>query len=127
MRGFVIHLGIFVVVVGLLAAINLYHRPDHIWFIWVLAGWGIGVAAHDLALLLQRTGRRQTIFTAKREDLSHSSLRLCRGECTPDRGQSPLHARLSLVPLSAYRVGPAGRRPLLPRVLSQATTIHAKT
>jgi hypothetical protein len=52
MRGFVIHLGIFVVVVGLLAALNLYRNPHHIWFIWVLAGWGIGVAAHDLALLL---------------------------------------------------------------------------
>jgi hypothetical protein len=66
MRGFVIHLFIFVLVVGLLAAINLYRRPDHIWFIWVLAGWGIGVAAHDLALLLQRTGRREAIFTDAR-------------------------------------------------------------
>jgi hypothetical protein len=64
--GFVIHLGIFVVVVGLLAAINLYRRPDHIWFIWVLAGWGIGLAAHDLALLLQRTGRKEAIFTDAR-------------------------------------------------------------
>ena len=66
MRGFIIHLGIFVVVVGLLAAINLYRRPDHIWFIWVLAGWGIGLAAHDLALLLQRTGRKEAIFTDAR-------------------------------------------------------------
>src|SRR5215475_8582325 len=66
MRGFVIHLGIFMMVVGLLAAINLYRRPDHIWFIWVLAGWGIGVAAHDLALLLQRTGRKEAIFTDAR-------------------------------------------------------------
>jgi len=36
MRAFVIHLGIFVLVVGLLAAINLYRNPDHLWFIWVL-------------------------------------------------------------------------------------------
>jgi 2TM domain-containing protein len=63
MRGFVIHLGIFVVVVGLLAALHLYRNPHHIWFIWVLAGWGIGVAALDLALLLQRTGQREAIFT----------------------------------------------------------------
>jgi hypothetical protein len=63
MRGFVIHLSIFMGVVGLLAALNLYRHPDHIWFIWVLAGWGIGVAAHDLALLLQRTGRSEAIFT----------------------------------------------------------------
>jgi hypothetical protein len=67
MRGFIIHLCIFVVVVGLLAALNLYRRPDHIWFIWVLAGWGIGLAAHDLALLLQRTGRHDSIFTDERK------------------------------------------------------------
>jgi 2TM domain len=45
----------------------MYRHPDHIWFIWVLAGWGIGVASHDLALLLQRTGRREAIFTDKRK------------------------------------------------------------
>jgi 2TM domain/YwiC-like protein len=64
MRGFIIHLCIFAVVVGLLA---LCRRPDHIWFIWVLAGWGIGLAAHDLALLLQRTGRHDSIFTDERK------------------------------------------------------------
>jgi hypothetical protein len=67
MRGFIIHLCIFMVVVGALAALNVHRHPDHIWFIWVLAGWGIGVAAHDLALLLQRTGRREAIFTDKRK------------------------------------------------------------
>ena len=67
MRAFVIHLCIFVVVVGGLAALNLYRHPDHIWFIWVLAGWGIGLAAHDLALLLQRTGRREAILTDERK------------------------------------------------------------
>jgi hypothetical protein len=62
MRAFVIHLSIFVVVVGLLAALNLYRDPHKLWFIWVLAGWGIGVAAHDLALLLQRSERQERIF-----------------------------------------------------------------
>jgi hypothetical protein len=63
MRGFVIHLLIFVVVVGLLAALNLYRNPQKIWFVWVLAGWGIGLAAHDIALLMQRSGRQEAIFT----------------------------------------------------------------
>lgn len=66
MRGFIIHFGIFVVVVAALAALNLYRNPEHLWFIWVLAGWGIGVAAHALALLLQRTGRSEAIFTDAR-------------------------------------------------------------
>jgi hypothetical protein len=49
-RGFLIHFSAFVVAVGSLTALNLYR---HLRFIWVLAGWGIGVAAHDLALLLR--------------------------------------------------------------------------
>ena len=66
-RGFLIHLGIYVLVVGLLAALNLYRNPGNLWFIWVLIGWGIGVAAHGLALLLQRSGRREEIFTDRRK------------------------------------------------------------
>ena len=66
-RGFLIHLGVYVLVVGLLAALNLYRNPDDLWFIWVLLGWGVGVAAHGLAILLQRSGRREEIFTDRRE------------------------------------------------------------
>ena len=62
MRGFLIHLGLFIVANIGLAALNLMRTPSHIWFIWVLAGWGIGLAAHDVALLLQRTPRREAIF-----------------------------------------------------------------
>lgn len=54
LRAFAIHLSIFVMIVAALAALNLYRDPQKIWFVWVLAGWGIGVAAHDLALLLKR-------------------------------------------------------------------------
>jgi 2TM domain len=66
-RGFLIHLGVYVLVVGLLAALNLYRNPDNLWFIWVLLGWGIGVAAHGLAILLQRSGRREEMFTDRRK------------------------------------------------------------
>jgi 2TM domain len=65
-RGFLIHFSVFVVVVGSLAALNLYHST-YIWFIWVLAGWGIGVAAHDLALLLRAPVWREAIFTDERK------------------------------------------------------------
>lgn len=67
MRAFLIHLGVYLAVVGLLAALNLYRSPDNLWFIWVLIGWGIGVAAHGLAILLQRSGRREAVFTDKRK------------------------------------------------------------
>ncbi len=62
LRAFLIHLGIFVAVVGALAALNLHRNPNHLWFIWVLLGWGIGVAAHGLVILLRRTKRREAIF-----------------------------------------------------------------
>ena len=58
MRAFVIHLGAFIVVVALLAALNLYRNPQHLWFVWVLIGWGVGVAAHALVLLLKRSKAR---------------------------------------------------------------------
>ena len=67
MRAFLIHLGVYVLVVGLLAALNLYRSPNNLWFIWVLLGWGIGVAAHGLAIVLQRSGRRKAVFTDKRK------------------------------------------------------------
>jgi len=59
---FGIHLALFIVAVAAAAALNLYATPDRIWFIWLLAGWGIGLAAHDLALLLRKTHRRERIF-----------------------------------------------------------------
>lgn len=66
LRVFSIHLGAYVVVVGLLAALNLTRNPNHLWFVWVAAGWGIGVAAHGLALLLKRSDRREPMFSDPR-------------------------------------------------------------
>lgn len=45
-RRFYIHAGVYGVVVGSLAAMNLTRNPDHIWVHWVAMGWGIGVVAH---------------------------------------------------------------------------------
>jgi hypothetical protein len=53
MRGFIVHFTIFVVVIVCLAALNLIRNPAHPWFIWVLFGWGIALAIHDLLLLLK--------------------------------------------------------------------------
>jgi hypothetical protein len=48
LRGFLIHFVIFLVVVTGLAILNLTRNPDHLWFLWVLGGWGIGVLAHGI-------------------------------------------------------------------------------
>ena len=42
------HVMIYVVVNVLLAAINLLKNPGHLWFQWVILGWGIGLLAHGL-------------------------------------------------------------------------------
>ena len=62
MRAFLIHMAIYVLVIVICAGVNLWLRPDNLWFIWVALGWGIGVAAHGLAFLLRRTHRRERIF-----------------------------------------------------------------
>jgi uncharacterized membrane protein YczE len=42
------HVMIYVVVNLLLAALNLIRNPNHLWFQWVIFGWGIGLLAHGL-------------------------------------------------------------------------------
>ena len=62
----VIHLAAYAVVVAICAGINLWLSPDRLWFVWVAAGWGIGVAAHGLAYWLRHTPRRERIFVDPR-------------------------------------------------------------
>ena len=40
------HLIAYAVVNAGLVAINLTTSPDHLWFGWPMAGWGIGLFAH---------------------------------------------------------------------------------
>jgi 2TM domain-containing protein len=42
------HAMIYAVVNALLAALNLLKNPEHLWFPWVISGWGIGLFAHGL-------------------------------------------------------------------------------
>jgi hypothetical protein len=53
LRGFLIHLTVFIVVIVGLAALNLIRNPAHLWFLWVLIAWGIALAVHDLLLLIK--------------------------------------------------------------------------
>jgi hypothetical protein len=46
LRGFYGHAIVFVFVNLSLAVYNLILSPDHIWFIYSVAGWGIGLVAH---------------------------------------------------------------------------------
>lgn len=46
LRGFYGHALVYVLVNAGLTAYNVAVSPDHLWFVAVLAGWGIGLIAH---------------------------------------------------------------------------------
>ena len=51
LKGFYIHLSVYILVNAGLLLINLLSSPAALWFYWPLLGWGIGLAAHALAVL----------------------------------------------------------------------------
>jgi hypothetical protein len=55
-KGFYIHLICFVLVLAGLLVVNLMGGGP-LWVLWVFAGWGVGLAAHAVAVLGQ-TSRR---------------------------------------------------------------------
>ena len=46
LRGFYIHLGVYVLINAMLFLINITTSPDILWFYWPLLGWGIGTVVH---------------------------------------------------------------------------------
>ena len=48
------HLMIYVIVNVFLAILNLLRNPNHLWFQWVVFGWGIGVLVHGLNVFSYR-------------------------------------------------------------------------
>ena len=49
-KGFYSHLTVYILVNAGLAILNLLTSPDHIWFVWPLFGWGIGLASHGFSV-----------------------------------------------------------------------------
>ena len=65
LRGFFIHLLTYGLVNAGLIIINLLTNPTHLWFIWPLVGWGIGIvsdAASTPGLRWVLTGREKPTF-----------------------------------------------------------------
>jgi hypothetical protein len=56
--GFYIHAAVFTKVNLGLFAINAYFTPSHTWYVWPLAGWGIGLAFHCFAVFFAGSGSR---------------------------------------------------------------------
>ena len=59
------HLLTYVVVIGGLAAINLWTYGDYLWFLWPAIGWGVGLLMHAINVfvfsdkILQRMTERE--------------------------------------------------------------------
>jgi hypothetical protein len=49
-KGFYVHLTVYILVNAGLWLINLLTSPAAFWFYWPLLGWGIGLAAHAVAV-----------------------------------------------------------------------------
>jgi len=48
LKSFYSNLILYLVVIGVLFAINLFTDPGYIWAVWPALGWGIGIAAHGM-------------------------------------------------------------------------------
>ena len=46
LRAFYMHLLQYLVVTLVLLAVNLFFTPHHLWFFWIMGGWGLGVLLH---------------------------------------------------------------------------------
>ena len=85
--GFYIHLAVYMIINGLLAAINLIFSPSILWFKYPALGWGLGLLIHAFIVfvitgldlrgrLLERELRRLRLLDeidAVAPELPHSS------------------------------------------------------
>ena len=57
--GFRSHLMVYAIVNAGLLAINLTTSPGYLWFVWPMAGWGIGLLAHGFSVYAHADGQRE--------------------------------------------------------------------
>ena len=50
LRGFYFHLFQYLFVNAGLVAVNLLTTPRHLWVLWVIAGWGLGLLGHAFSV-----------------------------------------------------------------------------
>ena len=50
LKGFYIHVIIYVLVNLVLFLVNILRSPGELWFFWSLIGWGVGLLAHAIGV-----------------------------------------------------------------------------
>lgn len=61
-RALLIHACAYVAVMAVLAGLALWRHESHLWFLWVAAGWGIGLGAHGLGYWLSHEKSRARVL-----------------------------------------------------------------
>ena len=72
--GFYWHLAVFTLVNAGLAAINLVTTPLYPWFLWPLAGWGVGLGLHGFATFTAGSARERMIEAEVERELARRGL-----------------------------------------------------
>ena len=73
---FYTHLAVYVIVNCFLIFLNLTTSPQHFWFMWPLAGWGIGLFFHGMSVFLSgktSSFRERMIKKEMEKELARSS------------------------------------------------------
>ena len=52
LKGFYVHLTIYLIVNAFIFGINMITSPKTYWFYWPLLGWGIGLLIHAVSVFL---------------------------------------------------------------------------
>jgi hypothetical protein len=50
LRGFYVHLTVYVIVNLFLFLLNIFASPGSLWFYWPLLGWGIAIVLHAVSV-----------------------------------------------------------------------------
>jgi hypothetical protein len=53
LRGFYVHIAIYILVITGIAVINWVTDPSYWWVVWPMVGWGIGLAAHGVSVIFE--------------------------------------------------------------------------
>lgn len=70
LMGFPRHAIVYVLVNAGLTTLNFTRNPDHLWFYWPLAGWGLGLLLHFVMMVI----RIRSSKSIKRNHHSHELL-----------------------------------------------------
>lgn len=72
--GFGWHLAAFALVNLVMYALNRVYSPQTIWFVWPLAGWGLALAFHGLAVMQGSSVRDDMLEAEVRRELARRGL-----------------------------------------------------